>query len=167
MFKIFSQHLKHLRRKSSESRQNQKTGEKHFFMLKQDHLQWFIGVSHMMWITVHGFQSFSLFWVFSSFWVSFALWYCMEMRHFNGKWKPYEHTAVMRWVWGRSLVWWGRGLSGATLDIISLSGMTCSKTLSDVGGHQSVLGTVLLSVILGEHPAGAVKPQGETLLKRL
>lgn len=128
MFKIFSQHFKHLRRKSSESRQNQKTGEKHFHAQARSFamIHWCFpyDVNYCA-----GSQSFSPFWVFSSFWVSSALWYCMEMRHFNGKWKPHEHTAVMRWVWGRGLVWLGRGLSGATLDIISL---TCSKTLSEL-----------------------------------
>lgn len=90
-----------------------KTGEKHFHTQARSFamIHWCFpyDVNYCA-----GFQSFSLVWVFSSFWVSFGLWYCMEMRHFNGKSKPCEHTAVMRWVCGRGLVWLGRGLSGAT-----------------------------------------------------
>ncbi len=112
MFKIFSQPFKHLYRRASESRQNQRL-KKNMIMLKRDHSQWFIGVFHMIWITVLASSPSEFFWVFSSFWVSFGLWYCMEMRHFNGKWKPCEHTAVMRLL-GAGFSLDGEGFVGAT-----------------------------------------------------
>lgn len=66
MFKIFSQHFKHLYRRASESRQNQRL-KKNTIMLKRDHSLWFIGVFHMIWITVLAsspsefFESFQVF----------------------------------------------------------------------------------------------------------
>lgn len=159
MFKIFSQPFKHLYRRASESTQNQRL-KKNMIMLKRDHSQWFIGVFHMIWITVLA-SSPSEFFVFSSFWVSFGLWYCMEMRHFNGKWKPCEHTAVMRLLGagfsldGAGFVWCH--LREETLNIISHHQTVCSKTqctsaaeVTSCGSinmlSQSVLGTVLLLV---------------------
>ncbi len=64
-----------------------------------------------------GFQS-SFLGVFSSllketFRVSFGLWYCMEIRHFNGKLKPCERTAVMRLL-GAGFSLDGAGFVGAT-----------------------------------------------------
>lgn len=143
MFKVFSQHLQLTA--STDGHQNPKTNMKNMIMLKQHHSQWFIGVCHMIWITQPGIQALSIcFLGLLKFSVSLRLWYCMEMRHFNGKWKPCELTAVMRRVWGVGLslgvwfirggvVWFGATQERGTLNksaLCGVYGMTCSKMLS-------------------------------------
>ncbi len=111
MFKIFSQPFKHLYRRASESRQNQRL-KKNMIMLKRDHSQWFIGVFHMIWITVLASspsEFFESFQVFESPLVFDIVWkWDILMGNEN-------HVSTQLWwdCWGRGLVWMGRGLFGA------------------------------------------------------
>ncbi len=156
MFKIFSQPFKHLYRRASESRQNQRL-KKNMIMLKRDHSQWFIGVFHMIWITVLASspsEFFESFQVFESLLVFDIVWkWDILMGNEN-------HVSTQLWwdCWGRGLVWMGQGL------LVPLEGWdpehhqsVCSKTRGTSAAEvtscgsintlsQSDLGTVLLLV---------------------
>lgn len=156
---MFSQHFKHLYRRASESRHNQRL-KKNTIMLKRDHSQWFIGVFHMIWITVLASsppELFESFQVFESLLVFDIVWkWDILMGNEN-------HVSAQLW-WDdrrRGLVWVGRGLlvplEGGDPEHHHSSSVACGKTLRalmlEVTSYgsintlsQSVLGTVLLLV---------------------